>query len=685
MRSFVAPVTLAVLVFISGQASKLNHPRLHPSSQTSLRNELTYDDLMGADNGETTLVENHYYLPVGESSPALHALQGTLTVPRMEMEKNTSQYYTYRFFPGFSVDFFTYQEYLVPVNRTLIVEPGNWTLILSPGKVWSEPGDNGMSRASFPFTLGSPPDRPTAGGEAHNGVATFLFDEMQVSTFRFQIMQEIAPDGDIFDMWGQFPMEYAPGTIDNIESLSAQFAEELEHQVPLHPWSELESLYGQDVVNSLTDGLPVESISAAGVVIDDMVYLQPSHTRYGKYPYPRYMHHGVMSISKSIGAGISMLWLAQEYGDEVFDLKIVDYLDVSADHDGWSEVTFGDILNMATGIGDHAPSQKSFEPYTNESGANYRNWYLAETASEKLDYAFAYGNYPWGPGEILRYTSAHTFVLSAAMDAFLKSQEGPDTHLWERLTEQVFHPIGADNMTMIHVPNGDDNPGIPLMASGLRVTVDDVAKIVALLQNGGSHDGEQLLSSTKLTEALYRTSDIHGLPSGKTFEFGDQAYYMSFWSLPHRTVDGRLFQVPFMSGAGGNTIFLAPNGVTTFVFTDYGQDSYSLNCMSIAENIRPYDGDGIDPSFLFSGKVVLIPEDRQPTLVVRYMLIAWMVLTAASLGLLILDSARDRSMSVRRRWIWIIATLLLGPLGMLGYLLIYRRRRQGSNRKAQGG
>ena len=28
-----------------------------------------------------------------------------------------------------------------------------------PGRVRSEPGDDGLSRASFPFTLGSPPDR----------------------------------------------------------------------------------------------------------------------------------------------------------------------------------------------------------------------------------------------------------------------------------------------------------------------------------------------------------------------------------------------------------------------------------------------------------------------------------------------------------------------------------------------
>jgi hypothetical protein len=32
----------------------------------------------------------------------------------------------------------------------------------------------------------------------------------------------------------------------------------------------------------------------------------------------------------------------------VFELKITDYVKVTAEHDGWDEVTFGDALNMAT-------------------------------------------------------------------------------------------------------------------------------------------------------------------------------------------------------------------------------------------------------------------------------------------------------------------------------------------------
>ena len=68
------------------------------------------------------------------------------------------------------------------------------------------------------------------------------------------------------------------------------------------------------------------------------------------------MRHGVFSVTKSLGAAVALLRLAQTYGDQVFDLKIKDYVTVTATHDGWERVTFADALNMATGIGDLAPS-----------------------------------------------------------------------------------------------------------------------------------------------------------------------------------------------------------------------------------------------------------------------------------------------------------------------------------------
>ena len=45
--------------------------------------------------------------------------------------------------------------------------------------------------------------------------------------------------------------------------------------------------------------------------------------------------------------------------NEIFDYKIRDYLDVTASHAGWEQVTFADALNMVTGVGDKSHSKTS--------------------------------------------------------------------------------------------------------------------------------------------------------------------------------------------------------------------------------------------------------------------------------------------------------------------------------------
>src|SRR5262249_36956696 len=133
----------------------------------------------------------------------------------------------------------------------------------------------------------------------------------------------------------------------------------------------------------------------------------------------------------------------------------------------------------------------------------------------------------------------------------------------------------------------DGSRGVPILGFGLSPTIDDVAKLATLFQNGGRHDGGQLLSASKIAEALYRTSDTSGLPLGTTTRFGSPRYHLSFWSIPYRTSSGCFFQIPYMSGYGGNIVALMPNGVSAFRFADamsYDQESLVL----AAEAIRPF-------------------------------------------------------------------------------------------------
>ena len=122
----------------------------------------------------------------------------------------------------------------------------------------------------------------------------------------------------------------------------------------------------------------------SALVYDGVLYHKPSPTALGDYPYPRTMRYGIWSVTKSIGPGLGMLRLAQKYGAYVFNLKIKDYVNIEADHGGWDEVSFGDALNMATGLGGGTVTANPNDIYVDYVDETYDAWYTASSAEQIL-------------------------------------------------------------------------------------------------------------------------------------------------------------------------------------------------------------------------------------------------------------------------------------------------------------
>ena len=173
MIKFIWPLVLGVTSICALAANSLD---------PNIRDQLTKQELMTSPEGKPDLVPNVYFMPVGESGDAHHHFSGRLTVDGGEGFFGGGR------FPSVSVDFFSVDGYLVPKQRDLIFEPSStFDIIFSPGRIWSEPGEKGWSRASFPFVLAG-----RTFNESHNGLATFLYNDTQVSQLRVQIVQEAA-------------------------------------------------------------------------------------------------------------------------------------------------------------------------------------------------------------------------------------------------------------------------------------------------------------------------------------------------------------------------------------------------------------------------------------------------------------------------------------------------------------
>lgn len=593
-KKFICILGLVVLAFCGYSCSgEVKHP-------VQLRQKLVYEEMMSPDTSDTAPILNDYFMPAENSAKALHVFSGSLILPELtmrtvppEIEPGIINGKITQLFPGVTIRFFSDEGYLVPVVRDLVEpqdEPRNgrsfWQIQVEPGRVWSEPGDMGLSRASFPFMLTGDVE-----GDAYNGIATFLFDEHGVSSLRYQVVQQSSPYliKTWFVAWGHVSVKFRQGEVPGRERLVREFRQELSDRIPWRDWSELEAKYDPAWLSDFDSSIDPALITTSGLILDGLVYVKPSRTPYGDYPYPEEMRHGVWSVTKSMLGMVAMLRMAQKYGDEIFALKIKDYLEVAADHDGWDKVTFGDALNMATGIGagsNKVDPNNILDGYIVADQDAYDAWYLASGLDEKLTFVFKNPKHPWGPGVHARYRDRDIFVLSAAMDSLLKSREGGDAHLWRMMTEEVYKPIGIHHMSSKFTTEPEGSQGMPFLGWALFMTVDDIAKVSMLLQDGGWHKGEQILSPTKLAEALYQT-EIRGLPTGASNEFGEHSYHMSFWHTPYTTETGFTTSVAEMHGWGGMLVCLMPNGMTGFRIGNGG--TRSLEMIDAAHRIRPFD------------------------------------------------------------------------------------------------
>jgi len=553
------------------------------------REQITASDLFADSYQGVSPVNNAYFMPPDNASPALHGFSGTLVIAATKMSGRrvgATMIRNFGSFPALKVNFFTFQNHLVPIERNILLagEGSAWSIILGSGRIWSDPGDKGYSRASFPFTLVG-----SRWGQTHNGIAIFLFNQKHVSALRFQIVQEAAPQAK-FDAWGQAQMKYLPSPLPGQAALIRDFEKELALQTPIHAWKELEQNYDPKMLDRIDFTSNRKNITLSGLIIDDVVYARACRTRYGDYPYRDQMRHAVYSISKSLGTLVAMLRLAQKYGDEIFDLRITDYVAIDSDHDGWKDVTFGDTLNMATGIADAEPRRVS--NYVEESASALASRVSeAHTTKEKLNIIASFRNYAWGPGEVFRYRDADTFVLAVAMDRFIKREEGPGADIWTLMLKEVFEPIGITHLPTLRTREPKGGRGVPLFAYGMMPNLDEVAKLAKLLSHGGRHRGEQILSASKLAEALGPSMKI-GLPTGWRIVDGETNYHMSFWQHPYRAQKGCLLRIPAMSGHGGNYVIIMPNGITGFRFADGRYSSPgtwdSSGLRKVADYIRPF-------------------------------------------------------------------------------------------------
>lgn len=515
-----------------------------------------------------TVANSAFAVPENAAAP-LHDLEGTLTVTGAAATdgfsalKDPHGYGTLeavRHLPDFSATFVQQRGLLVPEERGLQITGNSaWNLALGLGRVWHENSDDDLTRAAVPFSL-----IERNANCVHNGLMTFLFSDSAVSQLRYQITSETCEYFQ-FDMWGQVDVTLTHEAVPDAAGIRTRADAELADRLPTRSLGQLTTDYpdaGIDV-SAFGSGITPSALSGVGFVFDGVNYLGDCPTRQGNHPYCSEVLLPSYSTAKSAFGTLSLLRLAQKYSPDVADELIQDHVPAAAGLSSWNGVTIQDALDMATGN----YSSAGYE--VDEAGSTMSAFFLAEDEATKTATALSFPRKAT-PGTQWVYHSSDTYVAVLAMADVLQEHKGAGADLFTMLRDEVLIPAGVGPDSWVTLRTDNSPAGTPFGGYGMFWTADAIAKVAQFMgPAGGTVDGVQVLHPGLLEAAMQRDSADGGLAilGAPTLR-----YNLSVWAKDYTSADDDSitapFTVPFMSGFGGITVALMPNGSTYYVFSD---------------------------------------------------------------------------------------------------------------------
>ena len=477
---------------------------------------------------------------------------------------------------------------VIPLQRSLqLSDNPYWDYIVGVGKIWQDTDNKQTHIVALPFALVEKNENCV-----HNGIITFDIDTQDQSSGRFksEYYYQISSETCAYfkaDFWGRGESKFEDKQYTNAALYLQHYQQEQQHRLNTQTLSQLSTRYPELSLAglALTGQIKAQDMTTYGLVVNDVHYVADCPTRAGLYPFCEQLVLPSYSTAKSIFAGLSMFYLQQQYGD-VFTQKVQDWVPQCLGKQGrsdngqneqWQDVTFVDLLNMSSG------NYHSAAYHVDEGADATLTFFNATTHQDKLN--FACGHYPHQSpaGERFVYHTSDTYLLTAALNNYLKSKRGDKVDIF---TDIVVNKIFAQ-LRLSALSNGSrrtqDAEKQAYGGYGLFFNTDDIAKLSLFInqQSASLATEPRLLAQGPLNQALQRSAE----PFGLTTDFSTIRYWHSFWA---RNIDSLQLcdsptWLPFMSGYGGITIALLANNTSYYYFSDSHQYDWSSALPELAK------------------------------------------------------------------------------------------------------
>ncbi len=460
----------------------------------------------------------------------------------------------YSAWPSFDYEFAQDNNRLIPVNRGHgFIGSGAWSITAGVGAVWDETGDNGYTRAAFPYTI-----KQNNTNCEHNGLATFLFkDDGSISNVHVQNVAETCIFYG-FEFYGTLNGNYNPHIVSNKPQVVSERNAEEAARIPTKPLADLATDFpGVDLANY---GYAIDAADMNGysILANGISYMEGCTTRYGDHPYCADKTIGIYSFTKSIHAFMAVAALEKRYPGFKHQL-IADLVPECAGDSRWNGVTVEHALDMATGNYTSANYEVD-----EGSSAIVAGFFDQTTRLERGSFSCTGWPHKTAPGTYHVYHTTDTELVGYAAAAFAANQLGNGAEAFNDILVPIYDKIGLSHYMRGIQRTSDSNDAWG--GYGLSATLNDVVRIAQYLRDEALTDGE--LDPSMISEV------ISGASQGLYAQLNNFNYDNGFWryhvgAATNMSTCGSSTQVPVMSGFGGHTSVIMP-GVIITQLTDGG-------------------------------------------------------------------------------------------------------------------
>ena len=529
------------------------------------------DVLWGKSNLNKPFTYNQLQEYINNGSSIDHSINGRISLGKVlgsgftpiKDENNFFKEF-HKDFPNFGIEIEEKDGEVIPSNTGLIsTNHPLWNIQFGKGKGYFDKSLN-VSVILLPFSL-----MHKNANCVHTGISIFSLDKQKKSSnIIFQVASETCSYYK-FDYVSIYKGQFAGSSDKNIE-----LSKNISNAVEKKSFEELYDVY--DIkANSFADSryFSAENVTIFGLIDGKKHYQSVCNTRLGTNIFCDQIVLPSYSLAKSV-AGTLSLSLINDAFEDISQYNVYDLIP-ECNMRKWSDVTLENLSDMSTG----QYFSTNFD-YDESSLATTNFLFRADSHKQKVKIACNSFPRKKKPGKYFIYHTTDTYLLGVALNSYLINNTSYSDYFNDVLVP-FFEEYNFSSVSKSSLRTNDENYNA-LTGLGMYFSVNDLYLLSNIFHSIKNNSSKNIFLHDALNPNY--SNSLEAIKSSNIF------YNNGFWS---KVFDKNLFGckediwIPFMSGFGGITFAILPNGMSYYYFSDGYVYSWE-DAVIAAHNIRSF-------------------------------------------------------------------------------------------------